>query len=64
MVLNRVQTPNGCWSFGFHRVPMQSSEFTMTAMTIRLLKLHAPKSAQAEVDASLERARKWLTTAP
>ena len=64
VVLNRVQTPDGCWSFGFHRVPMQSSQFTMTALTIRLLKLYAPESAQAEVNANLERARKWLITAP
>lgn len=64
MVLARQQTPDGCWTFGGPRIPMQSSFFTMTALSIRSMQYYAPKSAAAEVAERTTRARRWLISTP
>lgn len=63
MVLARQQMPNGCWSFSVPREPMQSSNFTLTALTVRSLQAYAPASAHADVAKRLAKAKAWLSSA-
>jgi ankyrin repeat protein len=63
MVLARQQFPDGHW-FSGPRGPMQSSSFTITALTIQTLKAYGPKDKAAEVADRLQRAKAWLQTAP
>jgi ankyrin repeat protein len=64
MVLARQQQPDGKWAFTVPRVPMQSSYFTFTALSVRSLQAFAPKSAADEVADRIQKAKKWLLTAP
>jgi ankyrin repeat protein len=64
MVLARQQSPNGAWQFALPRVPMQSSFFTMTALTVQSLRTYGPRAHAAEVTDRIRRAKGWLLTAP
>lgn len=64
MVLARTQKPNGAWTFGGPREPMESSYFTMTAISVRSLQYYAPKSAAKEVADRISQARRWLVATP
>jgi ankyrin repeat protein len=64
MVLARQQSPNGAWQFALPRVPMQSSFFTLTALTIRSLQAYGPRDHAAEVAKRIGDAKQWLLTAP
>lgn len=64
MVLARIQSPEGDWRFGFSREPVQSSFFTMTAMSIRAVQRYAPKHFSGEVGERIARAKQWLLSAP
>jgi hypothetical protein len=64
MVLARQQAPNGAWQFALPRVPMQSSFFTITALTIQSLRTYGPRTHAAEVADRIRRAKGWLLTAP
>lgn len=60
-VLGRQQAPQGHWTFSLPRLPMQSSPFTLTALSIRSMNAYAPK---AESDAANAKARAWMLNAP
>lgn len=60
VILARQQFPDGHWQFGLARVPMQSSPFTMTALTIRALKIYGAKENADEIDSRIRHAKKWL----
>jgi ankyrin repeat protein len=62
MVLARQQFPDGHWFCG-PRGPLQSSDFTMTALAVQAMQTYAPKERAAEVAGRLRRARAWLLTA-
>jgi ankyrin repeat protein len=64
MVLARLQLPDGHWQFGFPRVPMQSSWFTMTALAIHAIQTYGPKDRGAEVADRLQRGKAWLLATP
>jgi ankyrin repeat protein len=64
LVLARQQAGDGHWQFFFHRVPLQSSYFTMTALAIRAMKAYAPKDRAGEIAQRIARAKRWLLTAP
>jgi len=64
MVLARTQTPDGDWRFGLLREPVQSSYFTMTAMTVRAMRTYAPKAFAGEIEGRVTRAKQWLQSAP
>lgn len=64
MVLARQQMPDGCWRFALPRIPMQSSFFTFTALTIRSLNAYAPRSDAPEIADRIKRAKTWLLNAP
>ncbi len=64
MVLAKQQAPNGAWTFSLPRVPMQSSNFTFTALAIRSILAYAPASASAEIKTRVADAKKWLLATP
>ncbi len=63
LVLARQQSPAGFWSFSVPRVPMQSSFFTFTALSIRSLSVYGPKSHSKEIAGQIHRAKAWLLSA-
>ena len=64
MVMAKQQMPDGSWSFAMPRVPMQSSVFTFTALSARSLQAYAPKTAAAETQERMARAKGWLLITP
>jgi ankyrin repeat protein len=64
MVLGRLQMPDGSWTFGLPRVPMQSSTFTFTALTLRSLALYGPRAYSAEIADRMAKGKAWLMGAP
>jgi ankyrin repeat protein len=54
------QTRDGSWRMITHRPPMQDSDFTATALSLRMLQLEMPSSQAAETSVRIGRARKWL----
>jgi ankyrin repeat protein len=64
VILGRQQFPDGHWQFGFPRIPIQSSYFTMTALAVRALQVYAPKEQAAETADRIRRAQAWLRATP
>lgn len=64
MVLARQQSPNGAWTYSLPRVPMQSSAFTFTALSVRALRAYAPQTYAKEIAERIGRAKNWLMTTP
>jgi len=64
MVLARQQLPDGHWQFSGPRVPMQSSFFTMTALSVQSLRTYGPRSYAGEVSRRVAAAKTWLLQAP
>jgi len=64
MVLAKQQAPNGAWTFSLPRIPMQSSNFTFTALAVRSIKAYAPTSAAGEVKERVDKAHAWLLATP
>jgi hypothetical protein len=58
--LLKTQQVDGRWSFKMPRVPLQSSDFTTTAMALRVLLRYAPEGRAEEVARSVREARAWL----
>jgi ankyrin repeat protein len=56
------QHVNGNWNSYSHRPPLEDSEFTATAVTIRALQVYAPAHRRIEAKRRIERARQWLAT--
>lgn len=64
LYLAKKQTPEGYWPLLESRPPLQSSEFTTTALSLIVLQNYAPAS-QAKVTAErIARAKNWLRTTP
>lgn len=61
MVLGKQQAADGHWSFSLPRVPMQSSNFTLTALAAKSLAAYGSKSDAKEVADRINSAREWLT---
>jgi hypothetical protein len=64
MVLARQQLPDGHWQFMLPRVPMQSSFYTMTALSIQAMQTYAPKARAGEVAERTRRGKAWLLATP
>jgi ankyrin repeat protein len=62
VVLARQQATDGGWKFFIHRVPMQSSRFTMTALALRAVRAYAPADRASEMAGRMARAKHWLLT--
>ena len=56
------QHVNGNWNSYSHRPPLEDSEFTATAVTIRALQLYTPENRRIEAKRRIDNARKWLTS--
>ena len=54
------QHPTGHWNSYSHRPPLEDSEITATAMTIRALQLFASPHRATEFSTRVARARRWL----
>jgi N-acyl-D-amino-acid deacylase len=57
------QHASGHWNSYSHRPPLEDSEFTATAMTIRTLQLFRPEHRAKEIVDRVARARRWLESA-
>jgi hypothetical protein len=57
------QSPDGRFKCRTVRPPLETSDFQVTAATIRSLLVYAPKSLQTEYRRSVERAVRWLERA-
>ena len=57
------QSPDGRFQCLATRPPVESSDFQVTAASIRSLRTYAPKSQRAEYDAAVARAARWLEEA-
>jgi hypothetical protein len=63
-VIGRQQLPDGHWMFGLPRVPMESSNFTMTALSVKALRSYGSPGAAAESAGRIVRAKSWLLATP
>jgi ankyrin repeat protein len=57
------QSPDGRWQCMSMRPPLESSDFQVTAASIRSLRVYGPKSQRRVYDASVARAVGWLEAA-
>jgi len=57
------QASNGRWVCLAVRPPLESSDFEVTAASIRALKTYRPKSLEADFDKAVERGVSWLEAA-
>jgi ankyrin repeat protein len=58
--LLRQQTASGQWRILAHRPPIESSDFEVTAVSLRALQIYAPPQRRAEYDAAVRLAAGWL----
>jgi ankyrin repeat protein len=63
-VMAKLQSPDGSWTFSLPRVPMQSSNFTFTALALRAIGSYAPKSDAAQTSTQFHKAKQWLLSSP
>ncbi|MBW3622192.1 MAG: ankyrin repeat domain-containing protein [Armatimonadetes bacterium] len=63
-LLAKQQSKEGNWRFTLPRVPMQSSYFSVTAQTVRLMKAYATKEWEGEAAERIGRAKAWMKNAP
>lgn len=57
------QSPDGRWQCAALRPPLESSDFQVTAASIRSVRTYGPKSQRADYDKAVERAVRWLEKA-
>ena len=57
------QSPDGRWQCQSLRPPLESSDFEVTAASIRSVRTYGPKSRRAEYDEAVARAVRWLEKA-
>jgi ankyrin repeat protein len=57
------QSPDGRWQCAALRPPLESSDFQVTAASIRSVRSYGPKSQRADYDKAVERAVRWLEKA-
>lgn len=63
LYLARKQTEEGYWPVLEARPPIQSSDFSSTALAVRVLRTYAPDSQAKAMEQRIERARNWMKTA-
>lgn len=54
------QEDNGRWRIRTHRPPLEDSDFTATALSIRALQLYARNGREEEMQKRIAHAREWL----
>src|SRR5262249_19400811 len=53
----------GRWHVGAHRPPIESSDVQVTALSMRMLQIYAPKTERQAFQAPVDRAAAWLRQA-
>ena len=61
--LKNDQMPDGRWRLIANRPPLESSEFEVTAVSMRALQVYMPKALKADYEKAVWRAADWLRTA-
>jgi ankyrin repeat protein len=61
--LENRQSPDGRWRVQTKRPPLESSDFQVTAASVRALRAFGPNSKRAEYDKAVARAVQWLEQA-
>jgi ankyrin repeat protein len=61
--LKMHQSSNGRWAIATQRPPIESSDFELTAVSMRALQVYAPKAQQAEYAKAVQVAANWLSAA-
>jgi hypothetical protein len=61
--LMRRQAADGRWPVQTIRPPIESNDIAVTALSLRALQAFAPPAQRAAYQASVDRAREWLTNA-
>jgi len=61
--LKMQQARDGRWRILIHRPPIESSDITVTATSLRALRVYAVKSQRAEYEGAVQAAAKWLMKA-
>lgn len=62
-LLAGLQGVDGRWRSESHRPPLEDSDFTATALCIRVLQLFGPSAREGEFRERIDRARTWLESA-
>lgn len=60
--LKARQLPDGRWRLQAHRPPIESSEFEVTAASLRSLQLFHPVPQRSDYEKAIQRAAQWLAT--
>jgi len=60
LLLARKQLPDGSWRTGLPRVPILSSDFTITAVAARTIAAYGAPADAIEINERVARARRWL----
>lgn len=60
--LKNDQMPDGRWRLIANRPPLESSEFEVTAVSLRALHVYAPRAQPADYEKAIWRAADWLRT--
>ena len=63
LFLKNHQAPNGQWFSTAHRPPLESSDFQVTALSMRALQTYAPVPQRAEYEKTIQLAAQWLAKA-
>jgi hypothetical protein len=58
--LKATQSGDGRWQATAHRPPLEYSDITATALSLRVIQIYAPEGEHAEYQKRVERAAAWL----
>jgi ankyrin repeat protein len=61
--LKHKQAADGRWWIFAHRPPIESSDFEVTAASMRAMQVYAPRADRAEYQQAIDRAAAWLKSA-
>jgi ankyrin repeat protein len=61
--LKSKQSPDGRWLIFAHRPPLESSDFEVTAVSLRAIQVYGPKAQWAESEKAVQLAARWLKAA-
>lgn len=63
LYLTARQLPDGRWPVAANRPPIESSDFQVTAMSMRAIQRYAPAAQRTEAAATVARGAQWLASA-
>ena len=63
LFLKRAQRPDGRWRISAERPPMEYSDITVTATSLRALQLYSPEGEKFDYDMAVKQAAEWIFAA-